>query len=71
MLPIPLQILKLKDHFQEVEMKRGCVLIHYPYVAMVVVVVKEAEVEVVVHYVEKFWEIRNEAYEKNTSYLHK
>jgi hypothetical protein len=52
-------------------MKRGCVLIHYPYVAMVVVVVKEAEVEVVVHYVEKFWEIRNEAYEKNTSYLHK
>lgn len=72
MLPIHLQILNLKDHlFQEVEMKRVVVLIHYPYVAMAVVVVEEAELEVVVHYVEMFWEISYEAYERNTLYLHK
>lgn len=37
---------------------------------MVVVAVEEAEVEAVVYYVEKFWEIRNEACERNTLYLH-
>lgn len=52
-------------------MKRVVVLIHYPYVAMAVVVVEEAELEVVVHYVEMFWEISYEAYERNTLYLHK
>ena len=72
MLPISLQILNLKDHLiQEVEMKKGVVLIHYPYMAMVVVVVEEAEVEVVVHYVEEFWGIKNEACERNTLYLYK
>ena len=51
-------------------MKREIVVIHYPYMAIPVVVVEEAKVEVVVHYVEKFWEIKNEAYERNTLYLH-